>query len=80
MIVPRRGYPDNASAAQGGGRETHNSRIGVGLKQHYVAMTRPTHLLALAMRAEDFSIAEIGVLQARNWRVTRVGEAGLAWI
>jgi hypothetical protein len=67
-------------AAQGRGRQAHNSRIGVGLKQHYVAMTRPTHLLALAMRAEDFTAEQIAALQARAWRVARVGESGLNWI
>jgi DNA helicase-2/ATP-dependent DNA helicase PcrA len=67
-------------ATQGRGRQAHNSRIGVGLKQHYVAMTRPTHLLALAMRAEDFTAAEIETLQARAWRVARVGDGALNWI
>ena len=67
-------------AAQGRGRQAHNSRIGVGLKQHYVAMTRPTHLLALAMRAEDFTAEQIVALQARAWRVARIGEGGLNWI
>jgi hypothetical protein len=67
-------------AAQGRGRQAHNSRIGVGLKQHYVAKTRPTHLLALAMRAEDFTAEQIVALQARAWRVARIGEGGLNWI
>jgi DNA helicase-2/ATP-dependent DNA helicase PcrA len=67
-------------AAQGRGLQAPNSRIGVGLKQHYVAMTRPTHLLALAMRAEDFTAEEVGKLQARAWHIARISDGVLNWL
>ncbi|MEI9988157.1 MAG: hypothetical protein WDN69_36665 [Aliidongia sp.] len=40
------------------------------LKLHYVAMTRPSHLLCLAMRRDTFKPAELDLMRARNWRVT----------
>lgn len=39
------------------------------LKLHYVAMTRPTHLLCLAMRKDSFAAAELAVLQGRAWTI-----------
>jgi DNA helicase-2/ATP-dependent DNA helicase PcrA len=39
------------------------------LKLHYVAMTRPSHLLCLAMRRDAFKSAEIDLMRAKNWRV-----------
>jgi hypothetical protein len=46
------------------------------LKLHYVAMTRPTHLLCLAMKKSSFTDktgnpdkAKIGALQKRGWHV-----------
>ncbi|QIE30058.1 UvrD-helicase domain-containing protein [Caballeronia sp. SBC2] len=39
------------------------------LKLHYVAMTRPSHVLCLAMRKDAFKPAELDVLRARNLRV-----------
>ncbi|MCK1546179.1 hypothetical protein IVB12_30630 [Bradyrhizobium sp. 179] len=36
------------------------------LKQHYVAMTRPTHLLCLAISGSAFSAAELGILVKRH--------------
>jgi hypothetical protein len=45
------------------------------LKQHYVAMTRPTHLLCLAMKRNTFLAAELDVLRARGWRLAQVGES-----
>ena len=39
------------------------------LKLHYVAMTRPTHLLCLAMRADAFEDGELGVIETRGWTV-----------
>lgn len=54
--------------------------ITSGLKQHYVALTRPTHLLAVAMRA-DLSTDEIEALKERNWRVGRAQQDGdIAWL
>jgi hypothetical protein len=39
------------------------------LKLHYVAMTRPSHLLALAMRKDAFSDSELDLMRNRNWRI-----------
>ncbi|CAH2893912.1 MAG: Conjugative transfer ATP-dependent DNA helicase [uncultured Paraburkholderia sp.] len=39
------------------------------LKLHYVAMTRPSHLLCLAMLKDTFKPTELDLIRARNWRV-----------
>ena len=39
------------------------------LKLHYVAMTRPSHLLCLAMRRDSLDDAEIAKLAARGWHI-----------
>lgn len=45
------------------------SRMLGRLKLHYVAMTRPTHLLCLAMRKDAFSEGELEILAGRGWIV-----------
>lgn len=42
------------------------------LKLHYVAMTRPTHLLCLAMKRSSFDHDDIQKLEARGWRVMEI--------
>lgn len=62
----------------GGGQES-----GLGhsrLKLHYVAMTRPTHLLCLAMREDALAEDEIAILKAKNWRVGRVSDGPIQWL
>lgn len=39
------------------------------LKLHYVAMTRPSHLLCMAMRKDSFTNEELATLQIRGWNV-----------
>jgi superfamily I DNA/RNA helicase len=39
------------------------------LKLHYVAMTRPSHLLCLAMPKSTFKAAQIDLMRKRKWRV-----------
>lgn len=39
------------------------------LKLHYVAMTRPTHLLCLAMRKDAFNEVELQMLADRGWTI-----------
>lgn len=39
------------------------------LKLHYVAMTRPSHLLCLALRSDALTAKDREALQARNWRI-----------
>ena len=50
------------------------------LKQHYVAMTRPTHLLCLALREDAFLAEELALLKGRGWRVGRVNAAQCDWM
>lgn len=42
------------------------------LKLHYVAMSRPTHLLCLAMKKSSFDEAEIAELEKHGWRIEYV--------
>lgn len=44
-------------------------RILGRLKLHYVAMTRPTHLLCLAMRKDAFGEGELNTLASRGWTI-----------
>jgi DNA helicase II / ATP-dependent DNA helicase PcrA len=37
------------------------------LKLHYVGMTRPSHLLCLAMRKDAFKATELELMRKRNW-------------
>ncbi|MBF0247996.1 MAG: ATP-dependent helicase [Alphaproteobacteria bacterium] len=46
------------------------------LKLHYVAMTRPTHLLCLALPSGTFTDQEISTLSGRGWRIARVAADG----
>ncbi|KPF71308.1 MAG: UvrD-helicase domain-containing protein [Blastomonas fulva] len=45
------------------------SRMLGRLRLHYVAMTRPTHLLCLAMRKDAFDAGELEILTGRGWTV-----------
>ncbi len=45
------------------------SRMLGRLKLHYVAMTRPTHLLCLAMRKDAFVDGELDILRGRGWTI-----------
>lgn len=46
-----------------------SSRLLGRLKLHYVAMTRPSHLLCVAMRKDAFTDEEFGILLDRGWSV-----------
>jgi DNA helicase II / ATP-dependent DNA helicase PcrA len=50
------------------------------LKQHYVAMTRPSHLLCLAMREDAFTGEELAQLKSIPWRVARVTGGAPVWL
>jgi DNA helicase II / ATP-dependent DNA helicase PcrA len=51
------------------------------LKQHYVAMTRPTHLLCLAMREHSLAANELDTLKNdRGWRVARIRSSDVEWL
>jgi DNA helicase-2/ATP-dependent DNA helicase PcrA len=62
------------------GKGTESKQNVSRLKQHYVAMTRPSHLLCLAMREDAFSSEELGHLKSSPWRVARVTEGGPVWL
>lgn len=49
------------------------------LKQHYVAMTRPSDLLCIAMRVEDVSDEELARFRERNWSIGDVRDALIHW-
>jgi DNA helicase II / ATP-dependent DNA helicase PcrA len=52
-----------------GDRVFEGTRILGRLKLHYVAMTRPTHLLCLAMRKDAFGDGELDTLAGRGWSI-----------
>jgi hypothetical protein len=65
---------------QRAGQGDEGPRMCSRLKQHYVAFTRPTHLLAIAMR-DELTADEIQALKDRNWRVGRAQQdGGIAWL
>ena len=57
-----------------------NATLRSRLRLHYVAMTRPTHLLCLAMRSDALSDGEIAQLKTRRWRVARVTAEAPEWL
>ena len=62
------------------GRGTEGIRNLARLKQHYVAMTRPTHLICLAMREDALTSTDIIALKRRTWRIARVGDVTTEWL
>lgn len=64
------GTKSGGSWTNGRGRQVPEGPRMLGrLKLHYVAMTRPTHLLCLAMRKDAFDAAELDALAARGWTI-----------
>ncbi len=51
--------------------EFEGSRMLGRLKLHYVAMTRPSHLLCLAMRRDAFIDSELEILTERGWTMVQ---------
>lgn len=66
------------STKTGGSKESAANQSR--LKLHYVAMTRPSHLLCLAMRDDVFTEGEIGLLKSRGWCVARVRDGYPEWL
>lgn len=50
-----------------GAPQRESSRLLGRLKLHYVAMTRPSHLLCVAMRRDAFSDDELEILRGKGW-------------
>jgi hypothetical protein len=65
-------------AKQGSGREGPRNRKR--LREHYVAMTRPTHLLCAAMRFDDMTATDVSKLKERGWRVRHVRRRDASWL
>ena len=64
------GTKSGGSSTNGKGRQVlEGPRIVGRLKLHYVAMTRPTHLLCLAMRKDAFDEGELGELMGQGWTI-----------
>lgn len=59
--------------ARSGGMKTavkmEGARLLGRLRLHYVAMTRPSHLLCVAMRKDAFTEHELVILQGRGWQI-----------
>ena len=51
------------------GRKWENSRMLGRLRLHYVAMTRPSHLLCIALRSDTLNAEERTILGQRGWTV-----------
>lgn len=62
----------------GGG--TGNNALFSRLRQHYVAMTRPSHLVCLAMREDCLTNADVEALKDRGWRIARVSAGVPEWL
>jgi hypothetical protein len=65
-----------ARAGGAGENMTMQSR----LRLHYVAMSRPSHLLCLAIREDALTDAEIEGIVGRGWRVGYVRETDIEWV
>jgi DNA helicase-2/ATP-dependent DNA helicase PcrA len=62
----------------GGGSE--NDTLLSRLRQHYVAMTRPSHLVCVAMREDCLSNGDVAAFKNRGWRVARVNAEVPEWL
>jgi hypothetical protein len=62
-----------AKKKQRGKPEMEGPRLLGRLKLHYVAMTRPSHLLCLAMRRDAFIDDELKHLQVQGWQLVDCG-------
>jgi DNA helicase II / ATP-dependent DNA helicase PcrA len=51
------------------GTTLEGARLLGRLRLHYVAMTRPSHLLCVAMRKDALTQGNVSVLQARGWTI-----------
>jgi DNA helicase II / ATP-dependent DNA helicase PcrA len=51
------------------GGKLEGNRMLARLKLHYVAMTRPSHVLCMAMRKDALTEEELAVLLTRGWQI-----------
>ncbi|MHB9100556.1 MAG: UvrD-helicase domain-containing protein [Sulfuricella sp.] len=59
-----------------GWKKADGVRQEARLKLHYVAMTRPTHLLCLAMKQSVLNAEHMGVIRTLGWRLLQVKPDG----
>ena len=62
----------------GGGDERQS--VQSRLRLHYVAMSRPSHLLCLAMREDALTEVDVEKLNRHGWLVGRVTHRGTVWL
>ncbi|MXY57610.1 MAG: hypothetical protein F4029_12025 [Gammaproteobacteria bacterium] len=63
----------SGGSAEGGAMQSR-------LRLHYVAMSRPSDVLCLAIKEDALTSADIGRAIARGWRVGRVTDVGMEWL
>ncbi|MEQ8306922.1 MAG: UvrD-helicase domain-containing protein [Hoeflea sp.] len=61
------------------GLTANKPELRKSLKQHYVAVTRPSHLLCLAIRSDAFTDEELALLRARHWSIGDIVEQSVVW-
>ena len=62
------------------GGDGEADRMQSRLRLHYVAMSRPSQVLCLAMRADALGEGDIDKAVARGWRVGQVTGTGAKWL
>ena len=61
------------------GLTANRPQLRKSLRQHYVAVTRPSRLLCLAMRSDSFTDAEVEQVRARNWNIGDLANKQSVW-
>lgn len=62
------------------GGDKESAALQSRMRLHYVAMTRPSRLLCLAMREEVFNQNEIEKLLERGWKIAKLRPLGTEWL
>lgn len=67
-------------AGEKSGGDQESPAVQSRMRLHYVAMSRPSQVLCLAMRADALSGAGIRKVIERGWRVARITDDGINWL
>lgn len=62
------------------GGNIKKTREALRLKLHYVAMTRPSKILCIATRIDEFTGPEVELLKSKGWCVAHVKQRGTTWL
>jgi len=62
------------------GGSTKKPREALRLKLHYVAMTRPSKILCIATRMDEFTDADVDLLKSQGWCVAHVKKHDIDWL